>query len=120
MFFKRLKVLWWNHKAWFIVILIVAALGILTIIGIASMESFMAQQTISQLPLEALRILFYSIVGAWAFFWFMSRIGVPLSDTGTGEVKGSDIKVGFNDVIGLSEAKRESLEVVHLIKDRAK
>src|SRR5690349_7052702 len=108
MFFERLKVLWWNHKAWFILILVVGALGILTIIGIASMESFMAQQTISQLPLEALRILFYSIVGAWAFFWFMSRIGVPLSDTGGVEIKGRDIKVSFQDVIGLTEAKREA------------
>jgi cell division protease FtsH len=120
MFWKRLRVFWWNHKAWFIVLLVVGALGLLTIVGIMSMESFMAQQTISQLPLEALRILFYSIVGAWAFFWFMSRIGVPLSDTGSGEVKGTDIQVAFQDVIGLNEAKREAMEVVHLIKDRAK
>jgi len=120
MLWKRLKILWWNHKFWFITGLVTVVLIVLTIIGLSSMESFFAQQIIGQLPLELLKVIAYSAVGALFYVVMIFRYGSPLPGMGGGRIKGNEVKVTFNDVIGLTEAKRDAMEVVHLIKDRAK
>jgi len=120
MFWKRIKVMWWNHKIWFILGVVMFILVILSIMGLASLESFFQQQILGTLPLEIIKMVGYSILGAWAFVVLVYRVGMPMSGNSGSAVKASDIKVTFNDVIGLSEAKREAMEVVHLIKDRAK
>jgi len=120
MFWKRIKVMWWNHKIWFILGVIMVILVILSIMGLASLESFFQQQILGTLPLEIVKMIGYSILGAWAFVVLVYRVGMPMSGNSGSAVKSSDIKTTFNDVIGLTEAKREAMEVVHLIKDRAK
>lgn len=120
MFWKRIKVMWWNHKIWFILGVVMFILVILSIMGLASLESFFQQQILGTLPLEIVKMIGYSILGAWAFVVLVYRVGMPMSGNSGSAVKSSDIKIGFNDVIGLTEAKREAMEVVHLIKDRAK
>jgi cell division protease FtsH len=120
MFWKKIKVLWWDHKIWFILGLIMFVLVILSIMGLASLESFFQQQILGTLPLEIVKMVGYYILGAWAFVVLVYRVGMPMSGNSGSAVKAADIKVGFSDVIGLSEAKREAMEVVHLIKDRAK
>jgi cell division protease FtsH len=120
MLWRRLRSMWLNHKLWFILTVLMILLMILSIWGLANLESFFQQQIVFTLPLEILKMVGYSIIGAWAFVYLMMRGGVPLSSTGRNKIKGSDIKVTFKDVIGLTEAKREAMEVVALIKDRAK
>lgn len=120
MLIKRLKILWWNYKFWFILTLIMGALVVLSIMGLASLESFFQQQILGTLPLEFLKAIVWSILGAWFFVVLVYRYGSPLPTLRGGKVKGQDVKVTFNDVIGLTEAKREAMEVVALIKDRAK
>lgn len=120
MFLKRLRVIWWNHKLWFLITVAIFVLVILTFWGLGQLDSFFAGQLIYTMPLEILKIIAYSILGA--FFWVMIiyKYGIPLSSNRGNKVSGDDIKVSFNDVIGLTEAKREAMEVVALIKDRAK
>src|SRR5580765_3668333 len=117
MFWKRLKILWWDHKFWFILTVIMGALVVLSVMGLASLESFFQQQILGTLPLEFLKAIVWSILGAWFFVVLVYRYGSPLPSLQGGKVKGADIKVGFNDVIGLTDAKRDAMEVVSLIKD---
>jgi cell division protease FtsH len=120
MLLKRLKILWWNHKFWFILTVILVVLVILSILGLASLESFFQQQILGTLPLEFLKAIVWSILGAWFFVILVYRYGSPLPSIRAGKIKGTDVTVSFNDVIGLSEAKRDAMEVVQLIRDRAR
>jgi cell division protease FtsH len=120
MLWRRIKILWMNHKVWFIFTVAMIILVILSIMGLASLESFFQQQMIGTLPLEILKMVGYSFLGAWAFVFLVYRVGMPMTAGSGRKVKGQDIKVTFKDVIGLTEAKREAMEVVALIKDRAK
>ena len=120
MFWKRIKLLWMFQKIWFVVGILLFLLVLLSIWGLANLESFFQQQIVFTLPLEIVKMVGYSILGAWAFVFLMYRVGMPMGQ-GTGKkIRGADIKVAFSDVIGLTEAKREAMEVVALIKDRTK
>ncbi len=120
MFWKRIKVLWSENKLWFILGVIMLVLVVLSILGLASLESFFQQQIIGTLPLEFLKAIVWSILGAYFFVVLVYRVGMPMSGNSGSKVDSKAVKVTFNDVIGLSEAKREAMEVVALIKDRAK
>src|SRR3954467_15644529 len=102
MFFRRIKVMWMNHKIWFILSAIMFLLVVLSIWGLANLESFFQQQIVFTLPLEIVKMVGYSILGAWAFVYLMMRVGMPMSPGSGGKIKGAEIKVTFKDVIGLT------------------
>ena len=57
---------------------------------------------------------------AFLWYWLMFRGGhFKMASMLRKNVKGKDINVYWDDVIGMEEAKQEALEVVRLIKDRA-
>jgi cell division protease FtsH len=121
MLFKRIKILYLQNQFWFIVVLAILVLGVLAVVGLFFMDSFFAQQQIAGFPMEALKMLIWSIASAYFFMQIMYKGGGNFSSIGSGgRIKGENIKVSFKDVIGLTEAKREAMEVVSLIKDRAK
>lgn len=121
MLLKRLKIAYLQNQFWFIVIVACLILGVLSVVGLFFMESYFATQQIAMLPLETLKMMLWGLTSAYFFMQIMYKGGGGLSSLGSSrKVKGEDIKITFKDVIGLSEAKREALEVVALIKDRAK
>lgn len=121
MLLKRLKIAYLQNQFWFVVIVVCVVLGILSVIGLFFMESYFATQQIAILPLETLKMVLWGLTSAYFFMQIMYKGGGGLSSLGSSrKVKGEAVKVTFQDVIGLSEAKREALEVVALIKDRAK
>jgi cell division protease FtsH len=121
MLWKRIKILYWQNQFWFIVVVSCLVLVVLSIIGLGFMDSFFAQQQIATLPLETLKMMLWGLTSAYFFMQIMYKGGGGLSSLSGGKkVKGESVKVSFKDVIGLSEAKKEAMEVVALIKDRAK
>jgi cell division protease FtsH len=120
MLFKRWKVFWTNNKFWVLFTASMVALIALSIFGLAFLDSFFRVQMIATLPLEFLKAIVYSVLGAWFFVILVYRYGSPLPGMGGGKLEAGDVKTTFADVIGLTEAKRDAIEVVHLIKDRAK
>jgi cell division protease FtsH len=121
MLWKRIKILYWQNQFWFIVIVSCVVLAVLSVIGLSVMDSFFAQQQIATLPLETLKMMLWGITSAYFFMQIMYKGGGGLSSLSGGKkVKGENVKVSFKDVIGLAEAKKEAMEVVSLIKDRAK
>src|ERR1019366_3997360 len=121
MLWKRIKIMYWQNQFWFIVVVSCLVLVVLSIIGLAFMDSFFAQQQIATLPLETLKMMLWGLTSAYFFMQIMYKGGGGLSSLNrTGMVKGENVKVTFKAVSGLAEAKREAMEVVSLIKDRAK
>src|SRR5438067_3467459 len=107
MFWKRIKILYWQNSFWFVVITACLVLGILSVWGLANMDSFFAAQQIAILPLETLKMMLWGITSAYFFMQIMYKGGTPLSSMRGGKVKGETVKVTFKDVIGLTEAKRD-------------
>lgn len=114
---RRLKLFWMEHWVKIAIIITVIILIILSIWGLMSLESFYAQLTLAQLPLN---ILFYAL-NAFIFAWIIIRMQMGgFAQLKKGNIRGGNVNVHFEDVIGIDEAKVEAFEVVQLIKDRAR
>jgi len=119
MLYRRFRIFYDANKFWFWMVLVTGILLVLSVIGLMSMDSFFAQQQIAMAPINLLQMMIWSVAGA-VFFAKIMYGGGLFSGTKNTRVKAEDIKVSFKDVIGLTSAKREAMEVVGLIKDRAK
>ena len=106
-----------EHWIKILIISAVITLIFLAIWGLTTLESFYAQLTIAQLPIN---ILLFAL-NAFIFAWIIIRMQMGgFSRLKKGHVKGENINVHFKDIIGIDEAKEEAWEVVQLIKDRAR
>jgi len=89
-----------------------------------SVDIISRQRTIAGMPFQFYMMLITAVIQTFLFgvMWFyVMRGGLMESFTKTAKtpVKGSDIGVRWSDVIGMEEAKKEAMEVVRLIRDRA-
>lgn len=100
------------------IIFVCVALVILTIYGLSTLESFYRNLTIAQIPLQ---LLLTGLNAAIFVFLYMSvfRGGFGNLKKGKIDIDTGIAKVRFKDVIGLEGAKKEAMEVVQLLKDRA-
>jgi len=114
---KKARLFLTMHWVKITVILVVIILLILTVWGLMSLESFYMHMTLAQLPLQ---ILLTGISAAVFVFMYTAGFRGGFAKIERGRIKGEDVKVHFNDVIGIDEAKEEAWEVVNLIKDRAR
>jgi cell division protease FtsH len=119
MLWKRFRIFYISYKVWIWITFICVILVALSIVGLSYMDSYFAQQQVATFPLEALKMVIWSVVSAF-FFVKMVYGGGMFTGTRNTQVDGKSLKVTFKDVIGLTNAKKEAMEVVSLIKDRAK
>jgi cell division protease FtsH len=115
---RKLKIFWMNHWVKIVITLVVIVLLILSVVGLMFMESFYRTLTLAQMPMNLLMFLVGSAVSAYVYVMFM-RGGFSTMRKNT-QVRAEDVNVSFKDVVGLEAAKRESMEVVQLLRDRAK
>jgi len=105
---------WNNHKIKVIIGAIVVVLVVLSVVGLANLESFYRKITIAQLPMTLLLGGIHSIIFV-GMYLMIFRGGFARFEKK--DVKASEVKVSFDDVIGIDEAKEEAWEVVKLITD---
>ena len=116
--YRRWKFFWMDH---WIKIAIVAAsliLILLSIWGMASLESYYRNITLAQLPLQMIIMVINAVVFAYIYMvLFRGNLGNLEKKK---NIAAKDVNVKFSDVIGIDEAKEECWEVVQLIKDHAR
>ncbi|MBD3427226.1 MAG: AAA family ATPase [Candidatus Omnitrophica bacterium] len=113
---RKLIMLIRQHKVKIILAAVVIILVILSIIGLMSLESFYRKMTLATMPVQFIMAGIHAGIFVFMYLTFM-RGGFAKLDKAP--IKGRDVSIKWNDVIGMQDAKQEASEVVQLIKDRA-
>jgi len=114
---RKLRVFFNNH--WLSITITVTSIILIgfTIWGLSTLESFYRNMTLATIPLQ----LLLTVLNAFIFVYlYMTVFGRGFSGMKKNIIKMADINVRFKDVIGLEGAKKEAMEVVQLLKDRAR
>jgi cell division protease FtsH len=106
-----------QHKVIIILAVVVFVLVILSIIGLMSLESFYRKMTLATMPVQFIMAGIHAGIFVFMYLTFM-RGGFAKLDKAP--IKGRDVSIKWDDVIGMHDVKQESKEVVQLIKDRAR
>ncbi len=114
---RRWKLFLMDHWVKAAIIFAAALLVILSIWGMASLESYYRNITLAQLPLQILMVIINSVIFVYMYM-MVFRSGFSKLDKKS--IKTKEVKIKFSDVIGIDEAKDECWEVVQLIKDHAR
>ena len=119
--------LWWRRFLMFIrdhwvaisITLFTIICVALTWIGMSKLESFYRDMQLATMPMT---ILVWLVMGAISAYIYVYVMFGAFSKQGrkTKSIKGQNVNVHFDDVIGIDEAKEEAWEVVQLLKDHAR
>ena len=112
---RRFKMLLIMHWLKFTIIAVVVILLILAVWGLSSLESFYRHLTLAQMPITLLLSGVHAGIFVFMYMVFLRGGFTKIKQT---TIKGQNVNVHWNDVIGIEEAKQEAWEVVELIKDR--
>lgn len=112
---RKIKLFFLEH--WIKVLIITAVIGLIAaaIYGLSTLESFYRHMTLATLPLQFLMVAMNALIFVYMYMTVF-RGGFAKMDKKA--IRGEKVQVRFSDVIGIDEAKKESWEVVELIKDR--
>ncbi len=117
--------LWWrrfltwcrDHWLGITIFFVVTICSWLTVYGMSKLESFYRNMQLATMPMW---ILVWLLIGVVNALIYVSIIFGYFSRQKTKRIKGSNVRVRFDDVIGVDEAKEEAWEVVQLLKDHAR
>ncbi len=113
---RKLGMYFRQYRTLILVSIIVIILLILSVIGLMSLESFYRKMTLATMPVQFIMAGIHAGIFVFMYLTFM-RGGFAKLDKAP--IKGKDVSISWNDVIGMHDAKQEAWEVVQLIKDRA-
>ena len=105
-----------QYKTIIIVVFVIILLLILSVIGLMSLESFYRKMTLATMPVQFIMAGIHAAIFVFMYLTFM-RGGFAKLDKAP--IKGRDVSIVWDDVIGMDDAKIEAKEIVSLIKDRA-
>jgi cell division protease FtsH len=117
MTYRKFKMVLMEHWVKIAVTATIIILIILSIWGLASLESFYRHLTIAQMPISLLLAGVNAGIFVFMYMVFLQGGFTKIKQT---TIKGESVNIHWDDVIGMEEAKQEALEVVELIKDRTK
>jgi cell division protease FtsH len=115
--YKRFRIFWKNNWVKITVITSVALLLVLAVVGLMSMESFYRRMTLANMPIQ---LLLTGLNAAIFVYLYMTVFRGGFSKMKKSKVSAENVNIKFDDVMGLIEAKKEAMEVVELMRDRAK
>ncbi len=114
---RKMKMYFMMHWLKIVIVSVICLLVVLAVWGLSSLESFYRHLTLAQMPIT----LLLSGVHAGIFvFMYMVFLRGGFSRIKQTAIKGENVNIHWNDVIGMEESKLEAMEVVELIKDRKK
>ncbi len=115
---RKWKMYWKMYWVKLSIIAAVLLLIVLAIWGLMSLESFYRQLTLATMPVQLLMVSLNAVIFVFMYMVFMrggfSKLSSKL------RVHGDLVNVKWADVIGMENVKQEAMEVVNLIKDRAR
>lgn len=112
---RRFKMYLMMHWIKIAIVTAVIILLILAIWGLSSLESFYRHLTLAQMPVT---LLLSGVHASIFVFMYMVFLRGGFTRIKQAAIKGENVNVHWEDVIGIDEAKQEAWEVVQLIKDR--
>ncbi len=115
---RKLKIFWMNHWVKIVVTSVLLLLIFFTYLGLASLESFYRNLTLATIPLQLLLTGLNAFIFVYFYMLIMGRGFGKLRKNV--QIKSDTVNITFKDVIGLENAKKEAMEVVQLLKDRAR
>ena len=99
---------------------LVLALSILwPIVALSGIDSYQRSYILAFFSLTPVQSVLYAGIFVAMLYW-LHYGGGSFSKLAKSKVKGEQVSVRWDDVIGMEEAKREAWEVVELLKDHAK
>ena len=113
---RKIIMVYREHKVKIILAIVVFVLVILAIVGLMSLESFYRKMTLATMPVQFIMAGIHAGIFVFMYLTFM-RGGFAKLDKAP--IKGKDVSITWDDVVGMHDAKQEAWEVVQLIKDRA-
>ncbi len=114
---RKIGMFFRQYRTIVILVAVVVILVILSVIGLMSLESFYRKMTLATMPVQFIMAGIHAGIFVFMYLTFM-RGGFAKLDKAP--IKGKDVSITWDDVIGMKEAKQEANEVVQLIKDRAR
>ena len=91
---------------------------VLAVVGLNSLESYYRNITLATMPVNLLMVALNAVIFVFMYMSFMKGGFSKLSNKL--RVRGDFVNVKWSDVIGMENVKEEAMEVVQLIKDRAR
>ncbi|HTY44602.1 MAG TPA: AAA family ATPase [Patescibacteria group bacterium] len=87
-------------------------------------ESYLRQSQLAMYPLQmfmwGIMGVIQGVVYVFLMYWmFYKKGGQSFTQVNKKSIEGKELKITWNDVIGMDEAKQEAFEIVNLIRDRA-
>ena len=89
------------------------------ILALSGIDSYQRSYILAFFSLTPIQSILYAGI-FMVFMYWLHYGGGSFSKISKGAVKGDQVNIRWDDVIGMEEAKREAWEVVELLKDHAK
>jgi len=117
---KNKKLMMYFKMYWvkIVIIDVILFVVVLAIQGMASLESYYRNITLATMPIQLLMVSLNAIIFVYMYMIFMrggfSKLSTKL------RVHGEFVNIKWSDVIGMENVKEDAMEVVQLIRDRAR
>ena len=117
MFWRKIKLFWWNHWVKIVVVAWVIFIFWIPIAALKGIDNYQRDYMIAWLSTMGLQATISAVIFVVLYSWVLQG---GLQKLKKRQIKGEGVAIHWKDVIGMDAAKMEARELVELIKDRAR